>query len=69
LQARLHPNRVQPPTSTVFYRVQCALFYFENDAEIFPAHYTWEVAGKGFKIVFMMNKLAMIISFEIIFEK
>jgi len=41
----------------------------ENDAEIFPAHYTWKVAEKGFKIVFMMNKLAMIISFEIIVEK
>jgi hypothetical protein len=44
-------------------------FYIENDAEIFPAHYTWEVAEKGFKIAFMMNKLAMIISCEIILEK
>ncbi len=54
---------------TVFYRVQCALFYIENDAEMFPAHYTWKVAEKGFKIAFMMNKLAMINSFEIIHEK
>ncbi len=23
-------------------------FYMENDAEIFPAHYTWKVAEKGF---------------------
>ncbi len=30
--------------------------------------YTWKVAEKGFKIAFMMNKLAMIISFEIILE-
>ncbi len=30
---------------TVFYQVQCI---FENDAEIFPAHYTWKVAEKGF---------------------
>jgi hypothetical protein len=44
-------------------------FYIENDAEIFPAHYTWKVAEKGFKIAFMMNKLAMIIPFEIILEK
>jgi hypothetical protein len=44
-------------------------FYIENDAEIFLAHYTWKVAKKGFKIVFMINKLAMIISFEIILEK
>ncbi len=44
-------------------------FSIENDAEIFPAHYTWEVAEKGFKIAFMMNKLAIIISFEIILEK
>jgi len=46
-----------------------ALFYIENDAEIFPAHYTKKVAEKGFKIAFMMNKIAMIISFEIIIEK
>jgi hypothetical protein len=46
-----------------------ALFYIENDAEIFPAHYTWKVAEKGFKMAFMMNKLAMIISCEIILEK
>jgi hypothetical protein len=44
-------------------------FYIENDAEIFPAHYTRKVVEKGFKIAFMMNKLAMIISFEIILEK
>jgi hypothetical protein len=44
-------------------------FYIENDAEIFPVHYTWKVAEKGFKIAFMMNKLAMIISFEIILDK
>ncbi len=44
-------------------------FYIENDAEIFPAHYTWKVADKGFKIAFMMIKLAMIISLEIILEK
>ncbi len=41
------------------YQVQCALFYIENDAEIFPAHYTWKVTDKGFKMAFMMNKLAM----------
>ncbi len=39
--------------------------YFENDAEIFPA----KVAAKGFKMAFMMNKLAMINSCEIILEK
>ncbi len=44
-------------------------FYIENDAEIFPAHYTWKVGEKGFKIAFMMNKFTMIISFEIILEK
>jgi hypothetical protein len=44
-------------------------FYTENDAEILPAHYTRKVAEKGFKIAFLMNKLAMIISFEIILEK
>ncbi len=54
---------------TVFYQVQCALFNIENDAKIFPAHYTQKVAEKGFKIAFMMNKLAMIISFETILEK
>jgi hypothetical protein len=56
--------------TTVFYRVKCTLFYIENDDEIFPAHYTWKVAEKGFNIAFMMNKLEMIInSFEIIPEK
>ncbi len=38
----------------------------ENDAEIFPAHYTWKVAEKGFKIASMMQ---MINSCEIILEK
>ena len=50
-------------SSTVFYQVWCALFYIENDAEIFPAHYTWKVAEKGFKMDFMIN------SCEIILEK
>ncbi len=54
---------------TVFYRVQCALFYIENNAEIFPAHNTWKVAEKGFKMAFMMTKLAMNVSCEIIVEK
>jgi len=44
-------------------------FYIENDAEIFPGHYTWKVAEKGFKMAFMKNKLAMINSCEIILEK
>jgi hypothetical protein len=30
----------------------------ENDAEIFPVHYTWKVAEEGFKMASMMNKLA-----------
>jgi hypothetical protein len=42
----------------------------ENDAEIFPAHYTWKGTEKGFKMASMMNKLAMMInSCEIILEK
>ncbi len=55
--------------NTVFYQVKCTLFYIENDAEIYPLHYTWKVAEKGLKIALMMNKLAMISSFEIILEK
>ncbi len=35
---------------TVFYQVKCTLFYIENDAEIFPANYTWKVADKGLKM-------------------
>jgi hypothetical protein len=54
---------------TVFYRVLCTLFYIKNDAEIFPAHYTWKVAEKGLTMAFMMNKLAMINFCEIILEK
>jgi hypothetical protein len=53
-------------TLTVFYRVYCALFYIENDSKIFTAHYTWNVAEKGFKMAFMMSKLAIINSCEII---
>ncbi len=41
----------------------------ENDAEIFPAHYTWKVAEKGLNMASMMNKLAMKNSCEIILEK
>jgi hypothetical protein len=41
----------------------------ENDAEIFPAHYTWKVAEKGFKMACRMNKLAKINSCETILEK
>ncbi len=40
----------------------------ENNAEIFPAHYTWKVAELGFKMACMMNKLAMINSCAIILE-
>jgi hypothetical protein len=43
--------------------------HIENDAEIFPVHYTWKVAENGFKMAFMKNKLAMINSWEIILEK
>ncbi len=41
----------------------------ENDAEIFPAHYTWKVAENGFKMACMMNKPAIINYCEIILEK
>ncbi len=44
-------------------------FDIKNDAEIYPAHYTWKVTEKGFKMAFMINKLAMINSCEIIIEK
>ncbi len=54
---------------TIFYQVQCAFFYIENDAEIFPVHYAWKVAENGFKMALMMNKLAIIKSCEIIIEK
>jgi hypothetical protein len=38
-------------------------------AEKFPGHYTWKVAERWSNVAFMINKLAMIISFEIILEK
>ncbi len=41
----------------------------ENDAEILPVHYTWKVAEKGFKLASMINKHAMMNSYEIILEK
>jgi hypothetical protein len=52
------------PLSSIVYT-----FYIENDAEIFPALYTWKVAEKRFKMAFMMSKLAMTNSCEIILEK
>jgi hypothetical protein len=52
-----------------FIEYSAHFFYIENDAEIFPAHYTWKVAEKGFRMAFMTNKLAMFNSFEIILEK
>jgi hypothetical protein len=47
----------------VIYQVWCALIFIEN------VHYTWKAAEKGFKMAFLMNKLAMINSCEIILEK
>ncbi len=41
----------------------------ENDAEIFPAHFTWKGTEKGFKMASMINKLAMINSCEKILIK
>ncbi len=41
----------------------------ENDAEVFPAYYTWKVAEKRYKMASMMNTLAMINSCEIYLEK
>ncbi len=41
----------------------------ENDAEIFPVHYTWKVAEKGFKMASMLNKHAMMNYCVIIHEK
>ncbi len=54
---------------TIFYQVYCALLHIENDVEIFPAHCTWKVAEKGFKMALMINKLAKMNSCEIILEK
>ncbi len=56
------------PNLTVFYRVQYALLYIENDAKILTAHYAWKVAEKEFNMAFMLNKLAIINSCEIILE-
>jgi hypothetical protein len=52
-----------------FIEYSAHFFAIENGAEIFPAHCTWKVAGKGFKMGFKMNKLVMFNSCEIILEK
>jgi hypothetical protein len=57
---------------SINYRILSSIvctFCIENDAEIFPSHYTWKVADKGFKMALMMNKLAIIDSCEIILKK
>jgi hypothetical protein len=41
----------------------------ENDAEIFPAHFTWKVTEKRFKMASKTNNHAMINSCEINLEK
>ncbi len=56
-------------TYRIFIEYSAHFFYIENDVEIFPLHYTWKVAEKGFKMAFMMNKPAVINSCEIILEK
>jgi hypothetical protein len=61
-------NEVRHLINYCILSIKRALFYIENYAEIFPAHYMWKVAEKGFKMAFMMNKLAMIKSCEIILE-
>ncbi len=57
--------------SCTIYRILLSIvrtFCIENDAEILnPVNCTW--TNKGFKMAFMMNKLAMINSCEIILEK
>ncbi len=40
---------VGTPFNTVFNWEWCTLFYIENDAEIFPAHYMLKVAEKGLR--------------------
>ncbi len=59
------------PTNHILLSIVCTvkLFYIENDAEIFPVHYTWKVTEKGFKMAFMMTKLAIYNSCEINLEK
>ncbi len=52
-----------------FIEYSAHFFCIEIDAEIFPAHYTWKVAEKRFKMGFVMNKLAIIHTFEIILQK
>jgi hypothetical protein len=53
-------NRGARKVGLIIYRILSSIvqvFYIENDAEIFP---TGKVAEKGFKMVFMSNKMAMI---------
>ncbi len=44
-----------------FIEYSAHFFYIEDDADIFPVHYTWRVAEKGFKMAFVMNILARLI--------
>jgi hypothetical protein len=52
-----------------FIKYSAHFFYIENNAKIFSAHHTRKVDENGLKMAFMMNKLAMINSREIIIEK
>jgi hypothetical protein len=68
LTLRPYPLRIKYQYCRILLSTVCT-FSTLNDAEIFPAHYTWKIAEKGLKMAFMMNKPAMIKSCEIILEK
>ena len=53
----------------VLYFIEYSAHFFTLKMMLKYVHYTWKVAEKGFKMAFMMNKLAVINSCEIILEK
>jgi hypothetical protein len=72
LTTRCLKVRVNVGIHSIVYCILSSIGHFfniDNDDEKFPAHFTWKVAEKEFKMAFMMNKLAMINFCEIIHEK
>ncbi len=51
------------------YFIKYSAHFYTLKKNVFPVHYTWKVAEKGFKMAFVMNKLARINSCVNILEK
>jgi hypothetical protein len=71
VQASMHYERNYTSYFCIYHILSSIVctFYIENDAEIFPAHYTWEVAEKGFKMALWWINLQWLILLKLFLKK